>query len=163
MPDPPAWFTYVTAVTGAVGGVLGILAYRRSLALKKIDLRLRLRKELVDVRADVQELPAFLEYAKRSRKNAWAAKGTVRTGAFQVWKEAWERDLAAARDLANEVPPDEEHRRVSARDLESKLVAAYELKDKAKRLREKYQKGLAADDVDREHIWQAMRDRTRGA
>src|SRR6266850_1567817 len=69
--------SYVGAVTGIVGSILGYLGYRQSRQIKSLDLRLELRKSVSDLRATVEELPGLLQRARESRAAINAARGIL--------------------------------------------------------------------------------------
>ena len=159
MPDPAslsiigAVAGIVGAITGIAGFVLGYISYRRSQQIKALDLRLELRKQASDLRAMVEELPDLLQRSRQSRMAVLSATGMLRTGAFEVWKAAWESDMVGARALASELPSaSDNYQNSKHRDLEGKLVEVHALASKATGLRDKYLGELVADDKEREHI-----------
>jgi hypothetical protein len=74
--------------------MMGVIAYRRSGALKTIDLRLGLRRLEIDLQRLIDGLPGQLQRAKHSRDAVNAAMGIYQSGARQVWQEQWELDVA---------------------------------------------------------------------
>jgi len=165
----PSWFTYIGAVTGILGSItgiagfiLGFISFRRSQAIKALDLRLELRKAESDVRADVSRLRDLLERSKQSRTAVSAARGVALGGNVQSWMAAWEIDVKAVGDLLNQLPaPNNEYRKATHRELETKLVEVHALASRGARLREKYIAELAADDRERDHIREDVRTRTQ--
>jgi hypothetical protein len=156
----PATLTIIGSVVGATTGpaglVLGWISYRRSQQNKALDLRLDLRKQVVDLRAVVEALPNLLQGALASRSAVLAARGLSRSGAFESYKAEWKSDLKAAHDLLREVREvpnaDETYQRSKHRELETKLVEVHALATKAKGLRDKYEAALASDEKEREQI-----------
>lgn len=165
----PAWLGYTGAITGVIGAVTGIsgaimgyVAYRRSEALKALDLRLELRKTENNLRSTVDELIPLLEYAKKSRTAVASATGMLGSGALKKWLSELEADVAAVRSLEAELPPaNPDYASMTHATLEEKLVAVHIIHAKATRLREKYDAALAADDKAREHIRADIRVRTQ--
>jgi hypothetical protein len=156
----PVWLSYAGALTGVVGAVTGIsgavmgyVAYRRSGELKALDLRLELRKSESELQRTVEELPARLEYAKKSHIAVASAIGMFGSGAFKRWDTDWQADLASVRSLPTELPPANfDYASASHSELEARLVAVHALRGKAAHIQEKYEAALAADDKEREHI-----------
>lgn len=165
----PVWLSYTGVVTGAIGtitgvagAIMGYISLRHSKQLKALDLRLELRKAGSDLRAAIQDLPALLELAKRSRERVAAATGMLKSGALQQWTNAWEEDLTAVRALKGELPQaDADYVNETPQELESKLVAVHAMTSRANRLRDKYRERLAADDRERDHIREDLRARTQ--
>jgi len=150
--------SYVGAVTGIVGSILGYLGYRQSRQIKSLDLRLELRKSVSDLRATVEELPGLLQRARESRAAINAARGILNTGAFEAWKETWEADITAARGLGAELPDSTDtFHRTGQSHLEAKLVAMHALAKRAGKLRDKYLEELSEDDRQRDHLREDMR------
>lgn len=152
----------IGAVTGIAGAVMGYVAYRRSGELKALDLRLQLRKTENDLRSTVEELPALLEHAKKSRTAVASATGKLGSGALTNWHSELEADLAAVRSLEAELPHvNADYTALNHSVLEAKLVAVHAIRIKAVRFRGKYDTALAADDREREHIRADVRARTQ--
>jgi len=150
--------SYVGAVAGIVGSILGYLGYRQSRQIKALDLRLELRKSVSDLRASVEELPGLLQRARESRAAINAARGILNTGAFEAWKGSWEVDVAAARGLAAELPDSADtFQGASQSRLEAQLVAMHSLATRAGKLRDKYFAELSEDDRQRDHLREDMR------
>jgi len=144
----------VGSITGLVGSVLGWTNYRRLQQINALDLRLELRKQVSDVRADIEALPSLLERVRASRSAVRAAMGRgQQSGDNVIWKDELENDLKIVQALARELPDAKEtYQRSKPKELENKLVGAHTLAAKAAQLRKKYDTALASDDRDRDHI-----------
>jgi chromosome segregation ATPase len=151
----------VGAISGHVGLVLGCANYRRLQQIKALDLRLELRKQVSDVRADIEALPALLDRARASRSAVRAAMGRgQQSGDNMIWKAELENDLKTMQALACELPDAKEmYQRSKPQKLENKLVEVHGLAAKAAQLRNKYETALAYDDKDRDHIRADVRTR----
>jgi hypothetical protein len=151
----------IGAITGPAGCVIGLISYRRSQKFKTLDLRLELRKQISNVRADVEALPALLEKARASRSAVRAAMGSgQQSGDNLIWKAELEKDLKTAQAMACELPDaTETYQRSKPQKLENKLVELHALAMKVARLRGKYEKALALDDKDRDHVRADVRTR----
>ena len=141
----PAWLSYTGAITGVIGAVTGIagaimgyVAYRRSEALKALDLRLELRKAENDLRSTVEEIIPLLEHAKQSRTAVASATGQLGSGALKKWFNEWEADLVTVRSLEAELPhANPDYASLNHSVLEEKLVVVHAIRTKAARFREK--------------------------
>lgn len=164
----PAWLSYTGAITGVVGAITGIagaimgyIGYRRTKELKALDLRLELRKGENELRGLVQDLPAHLEHAQKSRKAVASAIGHLGSGALKKWLADWEADFESANSMVAALPPTSaEYGALDHATLEGKLVAVHAALGNARQLREKYDAMLAADDRERDHIREDVRART---
>jgi hypothetical protein len=166
----PAWLSYAGAVSGAVGAITGIagavmgyISYRRTEALKTLDLRLELRRAETDLRREVEDLPKHLNYAKRSRTAVASAAGRLQSGAMKKWLEEWDADLALAKAMAASVPSrSSDYVALDQAALEEKLIKAHAAAGNVRALRGKYDATLASDDKEREQIREDLRVRNEG-
>jgi hypothetical protein len=144
----------IGAITGSAGCITGWISLRRSQQIKALDLRLDLRKQVSDVRVEVEALPSLLERARASRRTVRAAMGWgQQSGGNVIWKDELENDLKIVQALARELPEAKEtYQRSKPQELENKLVEAHALAAKAAHLRNKYETALASDDKDHDHI-----------
>ena len=87
----PDWVSYLGAVTGLAGSVMGFISLRRSTTMKALDLRLELRKAEVDLLSLFRSLQPLLERAKLSRDRVNAARGMLRSGAATAFECGFNR------------------------------------------------------------------------
>jgi hypothetical protein len=165
----PTWLSYaavitgiIGAVTGVVGAILGYIGYRRTEQLKALDLRVELRKLLVDLHSRVAEFPELLELAKRSRTRVASATGMYQSGAMEKWLADWDSDRMLERDLRAQLPEaGQSYLSASQTDLEASLIRLHALRAQVVGLHDKYMASLAADDKKRDHLREDMRVRTQ--
>lgn len=155
------WLSYAGAITGAVGAITGIagavmgyISYRRTQDLKALDLRIELKKAENELRELVRELPTHLEYAKKSRNAVSSATGRLGSGALKKWLAEWETDLASVNSMVSALPASNAagYQQLNHDALEEKLIDVHAALGAARKLGEKYDKSLAADDLDRNHV-----------
>lgn len=158
-PIPPDWFAIAGAVSGLVGAVTGIagaiwgyLGYRHSNAIAALDLRVALKKQENDLQRLVENLPAHLELARKSRYAVAAATGSYQSGVMQRWVEVWSTDSATAKRMAESAHPPGDYASMSNGDLESKLITAHATMGDAQQLHAKYEATLADDDQRRAEL-----------
>ena len=149
----PDWLSYVGAITGVAGSIMGYVGYRRSGLIKALDLRLELRKAEIDLRASIPDLVALLGTARKSRDAILAATGMFQSGPHLKWREQYDGDYTEALKLAEgSIPPDTDHASASHTVLEANLVGAYALRKRVEALRARYSAGLAEDDRQRDRL-----------
>jgi hypothetical protein len=166
----PHWTAYVAmaagilgAITGISGAVMGYISYRRSNAIKALDLRLELRRTVNDIESCVSALPGLLDHANQSRQSVAAATGKFHSGAMEIWKQAFDQDMDTFKVLAEQAPsPDGRYDTSTPTELESQLVAAHKLRGKLNELHDKYTAALRADDEERQALRDDMRSRVHG-
>jgi hypothetical protein len=154
----PTWLDYVGAVAGIVGMITGIygavmghIAFRRSMRDRTQELRLRLRREINELRATADGLPALLNVADGSRARVLAAQGLGRSGNMQIWRTDCDADIARVAGLV--LPdPNADYADLSDAQLETHLVQLHALALEVTRLNAKYRDTLAADDVIRAEL-----------
>ena len=165
MPDP-ASLTIIGAIvgtiTGVAGFVLGCVNYRRLRQIKSLDLRLELRRQVLDLHTIVKGLSDLLSRSMQSRTNVRSALGTLGGGDFKTWKTSLASDMTAAGALSSDLPSaSDTYKKLKPGDLEAKLVEVHVLTSTATQLRDKYREELAADDRARDHIRADSRNRAR--
>jgi hypothetical protein len=143
----------IGAVTGTAGFVLGLTGYRRANAIKALDLRIELKKAVVAARLELYELPKFIDCVHGSHIEVAAATGILQSGGNEVWKNNCKTDRAEAKTLAAELPVEaHDYLGMSESELEAALVKVHELRLRANRLRQKYERQLSLDDKQREEL-----------
>lgn len=156
------WLSYIGAITGISGAVMGFLAFRRTGKFKAIELRVALRKAQCTLKADAEELEPLLNNAKKSRERVSAASGSFGSGATKQWLADWDADVTSAKSLSAEAGAfQKDCSKLSFATLESEQVAAHVLQRKIDTLKSKYQKSLAQDDAQRDHLREDQRIATR--
>lgn len=154
----PDWLSYLSLAFGVIGTVSGCLAYRRTGQLKTLDLRIELRRTDVDLRHLVLNLPAKLEYAKRSYRAASAASGSYHSGATKKWLCDFEDDLLTLKALEDRLPAaDDDYQSKDSSSMESEIVKRHKLLVEARELAAKYAESVASDDKRRENIREDIR------
>src|SRR5271155_5809035 len=93
----PVFLSYVGAVTGITGAVLGYIGYRQSREMKAVDLRLQLGHAENELRVSLEHLPDLMALAKQSRERVSAMTGQA--GNLQLWIGAHALDLETSRSL----------------------------------------------------------------
>lgn len=147
-------------VTGAIGAITGVIAllvsiasYRRSNAIKSLDLRLELKWGNVDLRSGLTALADLINTAERSRKAVATATGTYGSGRMTLFTDQVVMDRKVCDQLSADIPTSvNDFRDSSERDLEGLLVKVHALRVTVDRLTATYQASLAADDIDRQRI-----------
>ena len=158
MIDPLALFGAVTGgvgmITGAIGSILAVKAYRRAAKDKALDLRVQLHKEVRELTLECRALPAAIALGVRSRQAVMAATG--RTGALDVFMKESEVDSKRSAEMPQQLvgigdlsEPDD----VTA--LERRLVEVHGLRVELSQLKSKYRSAMDQDDAARDRIARA--------
>jgi hypothetical protein len=163
----PHWTGYIGMITGLIGAITGIagaimgyISYRRSNRLKALDLRLKLRKAVNDVHADLEGLNELIDDANGSRRAVFAARGMVRSGAMKIWENTVKVDKAKIGELFKSAPNVEStYESLEAKELESELVAVHKLKSEIRVLLDKYSEAIRSDDEQRKQMREDQRVR----
>jgi hypothetical protein len=127
-------------------------AYRRSIHVKALDLRIELRKADNALRASVESLGGLLRLAKQSHERVMAATDGVHSGNMQIWFNEWQTDWTAFETLRAALPESADYSGFWDTELETKLIAVDALSIRANALRKKYDTSNAKDDVERGRI-----------
>jgi tetrahydromethanopterin S-methyltransferase subunit H len=147
------WTGVVGAVTGFIGLVVSVSAYRKSNQIKSLDMRIELRKVIGESHESLTNLRSLIDYAAGSRRGILAATGRVRSGAMQHWEQALAADRAEIdRITAALRSEDGDFAALPTDNLEAELVAAYRLKARLSTLVEKYRAEVTADNESRRQL-----------
>lgn len=148
----PVWLVYASAIAGFFGFVagvagawFGIMAYRRSVKYKALDLRLQLQKAEGDARAQLIELQALIRRVRKSRKAAAVAAGS-RPSALEEWRIGVAKDLATVMELSERVSQlPKQYEGLSNEALVARLITIHEAQAIVTSLSGKYY-AVASDD-----------------
>ena len=139
--------------SGVIGAIAGVIAYRRSNKIKSLDLRLELRKAVVELQASYSELDGLMDRSHRSRTNVSAARGRTGSGEMEEWNSDVETDRATVAQLSEAIPNEgEKFKTLNTEDLESKLVDIHKTQVEVNQIRDRYNAALLEDDRQRDHI-----------
>jgi hypothetical protein len=153
VPTVGNWAPMVGALTGVASLAIATVAFVRSGRTKALDLRIELRKEEKATRTLLDELPGLIDHANSSRTSINIATGHFNSSSQVLWNQACETDRMEVATLRRQLPELQiDYRKYQPEELEAALVAMYELRTKAGRLREKYQASMSADDRARDQI-----------
>ena len=162
----PHWTSYVGMAAGLIGAfagifgaILGFISYRKSNAIKSLDLRLELRKSINHFNSTLTETKKLLPEANKSRCHVMAADGMFRSGVMVRWEQQFKNDLSILEELTNNAPTSSNYGNLSSAELESKLVYLHKLQLRLTELRNKYTENLKHDDKDRDRL-RAVHERT---
>jgi len=141
------WLSYLGAITGTAGALMGFVSLRRTKGMKALDLRLILRKAESDLHNMIESLPAMIARAKQSREAVAAAKGRTNSGAMEQWKSEWERDSKTAQTMASHLSRlNDNHCDSSPEELESAIVQVHNETTRLQQIIDKYRANMAEDD-----------------
>jgi len=156
----PHWTSYVGmasgifgALAGIAGAIMGYIGYRKSKDIKSLDLRLELRKAVVELQASYSELDGLIDRSHRSRTIVAAARGRHGTGEMDEWNRNVEIDRATIAQLSDAIPNEgEEFKNLNTEELESKLVDIHKTQGEVNQIRDRYNAAMIEDDRQRDHL-----------
>jgi len=113
------WMNIVGMITGVFGAVLSVIAYRKSNALKKLDLRLELRKSINKAQSDIASLEELMKSADKSRSAILSAIGMLKSGSSMKWNTQITTDRALLPSIKEKIPnPETNYDSFSEKELE---------------------------------------------
>ncbi|MCG7869123.1 MAG: hypothetical protein JAY74_22485 [Candidatus Thiodiazotropha taylori] len=127
MPEPH-WSGYVGMVTGIIGAVLGIVSYRKTSAIKSLDLRIELKKDINTIHETINHANELAPKAYNSKLAAFSARGILNSSVRDKW-ERKHNDLAAQIERINGELPNQDVNlaKYSQTNLEKELVRIHKL------------------------------------
>jgi hypothetical protein len=158
----PSWILDPGFIIAVFALLVSFASYRRTNTIKSLDLRLDLRRSVVDLRGDLVTLSELLNTAERSRKAVAVATGNLGSGRMKLFIDQIAADRKLALQLPNEIPTSGDNfRSLNAKSLEEQIVLTHQLRGKVSTLIEKYQGSLANDDQERKRIDESAARRIR--
>jgi hypothetical protein len=92
--------------------------------------------------------------------NVSSAKGSLGSGAIEVWKGHVTADQTTVRQLSHQLPKSvDDYRTLTHAQLEDKLVEVHNVTRTANKIADKYRASLADDDKDRDWLRDAVQRR----
>lgn len=149
----PHWTGYVGVITGVAGAIMGYVSYRRSNEIRSLDLRIELKRALVEAHSACCSLQDKMVTANNSKMAVAAAIGMLGSGAMQNWNNAYASDQDALKQLANDLPAENSSfEGLSLKSLEAKLVKVHRTSVELDSISQKYSDALVRDDEERRHL-----------
>jgi hypothetical protein len=149
----PDWISYVGAITGVAGSVMGFVGLRRGFQSKALDLRIELRRQDLDYDNGLAALLGLIPYAKDSRIAVNAPIGHHGSGMELQWLAGADEDLARVRAEFEARPRGQvDFSRLNHAELETMLIETHRRLAVVSELRDKYKAGLASDESHRERL-----------
>ena len=148
-----SWTSYVGMASGVIGVVIASISLYKTSKIKSLDLRLELKRIVLDMSFLHEELKAILARALRSRQQTSAALGRFKSGEMQQWALEHANDTETWEKLGEKLPDKEtSYNNLSKDKLEKKLIETHELKIKLESLKEKYTSSMAKDEEDSQFL-----------
>jgi hypothetical protein len=140
-------------ITGIVGALLGIKAYRRTSRDKVLDLRIQLHRDVRELTLQGQQLLKTISFGLRSRAAVSSALGMALSGSTQIFSQEAVTDMTRTAELEQQlVGIDELTEPDNLAFLERRLVEVHGVGVELRQLKSKYGAALAQDDADRNRI-----------
>ena len=158
----PSWILDPGFIIAVVALLVSFASYRRTNTIKSLDLRLELRRSIVDLRGDLATFSELLIAAEKSRKAVAAATGNLGSGRMKLFIDKIAEERGLALQLHNQLPTSTNNfRSLDTKALEEQIVITHQLRGKVATLIEKYQGSLANDDQERKRIDESAARRIR--
>ncbi len=146
-------FAFVGAITGVSAILISINANKKVNDIKSLDLRVELKKDIVTLKKEFEELKSIIVLANQSREAISAAKGVFNSGMMEKWK----RDIITDTEIINNIKgglprSEEECQSYSLVQLESELINIHSLLFDIRSLSEKYKKTMQSDEKDSDYL-----------
>ena len=142
----PHWTSYVGMASGILGVLVASFSLYKTGRIKALDLRLELKRTVLDLHLLHEELGEILPRAKKSRESIAAATGRFGSGGTKLWLEEHSSDVDAWREMKENLPGKESsYRFVSSGGLENRLINVHMQQSKLRSLKDKYIESMSKD------------------
>jgi hypothetical protein len=158
----PHWTSYVGMATGIAGAIMGYVSYRKIKQIKALDLRLELKRAVVNINSDYKKLLEQMAEGDKSRMRVASAIGMLHSGMTKKWNEELVADQAITKELERELPnKNTDYDHLDPKELETKLIEVHRTSQKISNLSKKYHEAMNWDNEQRKHIREDMRARIK--
>lgn len=135
--------------------LVSVLAWWRSDRVRILDIRTSVRKDVTELRLELDALSSRIPAALQSRERASAATG--RGGALDAFRTEAGIDSAAIEPLRAHLNQIERIRPLASYgEVEAKALTAHEIRTRVRQLAEKYDSAAREDERTREYLRNAM-------
>jgi len=155
----PHWTSYVGMATGVAGFVLAFISLKKTSSLKSLDLRLELGKTVNKIENGLSQATKLIDDANNSRVAVASAMGRGRSGMMVRWGEQIETDKNTINQLSNDLLGFKDYTKLNQNKLESNLLGIHKIEIQLIEIKDKYNKSIADDDNNRNHIREDMRSK----
>jgi hypothetical protein len=143
----------IGAITGTTGAILGLKGYRRGGRSKSQDLRIQLRKNILEALDITKRAKSKVDSSIKSRTAVSSATGHLNSGFLKVWMEKATAAKSEAEHLGLILPTEKNlWANFSDEQLEDEIVRIHGERIKAEAILKKYEKEIGADDEKRRHL-----------
>lgn len=151
------WATIVVSLL-ALG--ISIASYRHASSIKRLDLRLDARKARSSLLQKFEDVEGLLPQARRSHLAVASALGSLRSGAITKWEKECDQHTDELAKLKGQLTVgDGAYDRMSDKQLELEISKLHVLSVAVEAIGKVYERSVADDDRDRDHIRREMENR----
>lgn len=149
----PHWTSYVGMASGVLGVFVASFSLYKTGRIKALDLRLELKRAVLDLHSLHGELAETLPRARKSREAIAAAMGRFGSGGTKSWLEEHSVDVNTWREMKESLPNKESSFRfISSAALENKLIAVHKQSSTLQSIKDKYVESMRKDAKDSEFL-----------
>jgi hypothetical protein len=165
----PHWTSYVGmatgivgAITGIAGAIMGYVSYKKSNQIKTLDLRIEVKRNLVNTIVDYKKLRELMVKGNTSRRNILAARGVLKSSMMDIWENQYKIDNVEADKLRKEIPAENtNYDNLDPKALEDRLIDLHRIQGRIKKLLEQYSEAIALDAEQHKQLREDMRVRSK--
>lgn len=145
-------YNSLSALTGIIGAVTGIISLVKVNRLKSLDLRMERGQLINAIQVKLDGLTDLCKKANTSRTNRFAAQGLSKSGSMEKWKKEYKEYENRAKALLNQFT-DLNDKKTPNKKLEENILQLHFVKEQARSLIESLEASMAEDDVAREQLF----------
>jgi uncharacterized coiled-coil DUF342 family protein len=154
----PHWTGYVGMLSGIIGVGVALFSNWKVNKIKSLDLRLELKKLVLNINSNLVQLDELMDLANSSRTNMSAARGRTTSGEMVKWKDEYQKALSIKDTLLQNAPdPSNKYTNLSPHKLENKLIELFDYAGKVNTLCDKYKQEIQKDEEDRKQLKEDFR------
>ncbi|MEH6450948.1 MAG: hypothetical protein V7765_19945 [Oleispira sp.] len=145
----PHWTSYIGMISGLVGVLVASFSLYKSSKIKTLDLRLELKRAVLDINSLHENLGELLLRAKKSRESMAAAMGDFKSGGMKLWGDENSKDENSLQEMKLKLPSKENtYKSKNSEELEAMLVEIHAQKNTLLSIKDKYIESMEKDVKD---------------
>ena len=149
----PHWTSYIGMVSGVIGVLVASFSLHKTNKIKTLDLRIELRRSVLDLNLLHEALEETLQKAKKSRENMSAAMGRFRSGGMKAWLDQHSKDVGVWLEMNQSLPAkDCSYKSLNSEQLEQNIVETHEQQRILKFIEDRYINSINEDQKNGEFL-----------
>ncbi len=152
--DPNFWMSLTGAITGIIVTITGIISYKKTTSIKRIDLNLEKGKLENFLTNKIKQIPELILEADSSKKGVLNLTGRFHSGLMERWKIELEEKNSDFKKIKKDFEEGNEKssKNNNLKNIQSLIINYHEFETKLDSIIDFLNKSLDSDKSERERV-----------